>query len=299
MAEYVSLVQLQAVLGGSGSGISINVSMVQLQVVYGGIPPYDTAAYLASVIHVSMVQLQVVLGPGSSSVRAALVQLQVVLPVYEQPPVVIFPTLVGLGWNVVKRPIWGTSIATAASGGEVQTSYYQYPIWEFDLTYDILNDEQTLASTTASDFRTLIGFYNSMYGNLMKFAFQDPDDNTVVGQVIGTGDGVTKTFVLCRFFGLGTNGLLEPIGVLNQGVGVPFNVYVNGALQSESAYIVNTVQPVNQTITFVTAPAAGLPVAVDMSYYFWVRFLDGQYDFEKFTDVRWMLRKLTLHSQRH
>ena len=289
MGSNVSLEHIQALTGENGTA-PIRVAMDHVQVLLGPGAATDRT---------SLYQLQALFGPGAAAISAALYQIQVLVPVYEPPPVNVFPQLVGQGWNVVKRPIWGNSVATAASGLEVITGYYQWPIWEFELTWDILNDEQTPASTTASDFRNLIGFYNQMNGNLFKFAYQDPDDNMVVGGSLGFGDGSTQTFVLTRYFGGADFGLSEPIGLLNQSDSVAFNVYVAGTLISPSGYSVNTSQPLNQQLTFASAPAVGAAITVDMSWYFWCRFLDGQYDFEKFADKRWMQRKITLHSQRN
>ena len=208
----------------------------------------------------------------------------------------VYPQLIGLGYNFVKRPIWGTSIATSATGAEVRTGFYPYPIWEFELTYEILNDAQTEQSSTASDLKTLMGFYLQTQGQLLPFCFQDPDDNTVIGGAIGEGNGTQTTWTITRFFGVGSTGLSEPVGIVNSAA-MTVNVYLNGTLQS-SGYSFNLGTPVNQQLIFTTPPGNSVYITMDFAFYYWVRFFDGQYDFEKFSALRWQQRKITLHSLR-
>ena len=65
-----------------------------------------------------------------------------------------------------------------------------------------------------------------------------------------------------------------------------------------STYDLLTTTPVNQQVRFHTAPASGQVVTVDMTYYYYVRFKDDHYDFEKFMNNLWSLQTITLMSQR-
>ena len=49
-----------------------------------------------------------------------------------------FPVLPGQSWSVHKKPTWSTIIAPHVSGREVRYANYQYPIWQFEATFDAL-----------------------------------------------------------------------------------------------------------------------------------------------------------------
>jgi len=208
----------------------------------------------------------------------------------------IYPELPGLTYSVIKRPKFFTGVATAPNGREVRISYASTPLWEWDLSYEYLPDWSAPGAATPSDFKQLLGFYLSMQGSFGGFMFRDPDDNTVVGQVIGIGDDATTAFTLVRTFG-GSDGTgTEPVGGVD--VDRPFAVYFNGVLQDPSVYDVATTQPVGQLLRFHSPPASGVAITADFSYFFYVRFKDDHYDFEKFMDQLWSQRQLTLMSMR-
>lgn len=52
----------------------------------------------------------------------------------------LFPRLIGLTWDIKKRPTWGTAIQTAISGREVRVTNRVQPIWEYELTFSVLQD---------------------------------------------------------------------------------------------------------------------------------------------------------------
>lgn len=191
----------------------------------------------------------------------------------------------------IKTPILSTASGVTVSGREVRLGLYANPLWEWTLTYDGLDD-------SVNGLKTLMGFYLAQFGSLLPFQFLDPDDNTVAAQLIGEGNLIAQSqFTLVRTFG-GTSGSgTEPIGMLN--AAKTFNVYLNGVLKTEGTdYTINTATPVNNFVQFVTPPALGVLVTVDMSYYFWVRFKDDQYDFNKFMNQLWEMKKVILHSLR-
>ena len=209
----------------------------------------------------------------------------------------IYPALVGQGYSFVKRPIWNTSIGAAASGRETRAALQVYPIYEFDLTYDFLSDGlEGIVSTNASDFKAFLGFYNAMAGGCYAFLFLDPDDNSVTGQALGTGDGSTKAFTFARTLGGAAGSTTEPVGYVSTSAAL--NVYVNGVLQASSAYTITRTSYYGQTVTFTTAPASAAVITADFSFYYAVRFKDDQYDFEKPMSQLWMLKKVTLRTVR-
>jgi len=106
-------------------------------------------------------------------------------PVPDAPPsppsYPAFPTINGQGWSVHYRPVFTTAIAGHVSGRESRVSRMAAPLFEIELTYDLLRMDVT------ADLQTLIGFYNEMQGQDSAFTFPVPAP---------LGQGTT---LLCRF----------------------------------------------------------------------------------------------------
>jgi uncharacterized protein (TIGR02217 family) len=202
----------------------------------------------------------------------------------------IFPSLPGLGWSVSKAPRFATRTQKAISGRELRVADQLYPIWTFTLTYQILRDEHDTRGGNAlgtgyDEFRTLAGFFLQQQGSFAPFVFDDPTDDSVTGQYIGTGDGSTTVFQLYRTFG----GFIEPI-VAPKAIGA---IYFNGVRQSSSGY---SVAPTTGLVTFATPPPSGQAITADFTYYFLVRFADDTAEFENFMYQLWSLKQIKLQS---
>jgi len=207
----------------------------------------------------------------------------------------LYPTLPGLTYSVIKRQIGGsTAIARAASGREVRVGYWTYPMWEWDLTYEYLPDMQANGATI-NDLQTLVGFVGNNCGALSAFQFLDPDDSSRTGVVFAAGDGSTKTFQITVSTGVGSGYFFQPIGYIN--TSLPIRVYLNGVLQTYgSAWTYSTTYPYAQTITFATAPASGVAIGIDVSYYYMARIKEDTVEYEKFMNKLWAVKKITLVS---
>lgn len=184
----------------------------------------------------------------------------------------VFPNLPGLKWDVGKSPVWATAVKEVRSGKEYRAAYWSYPRWKFSLAYELLRDDAT------DELKTLLGFFLQRQGKFDTFLFSDPDDNTVTGQIIGTGNGTLKTFQLCRTLG----GFIEPMKAIN---GMPV-IKLNGVTQSSGWSMSST-----GLITFTTAPANGSTVTADFSYYFRCRFNLDEAEFSKFAQQLWEMKK--------
>jgi uncharacterized protein (TIGR02217 family) len=208
----------------------------------------------------------------------------------------IFPTSQGLKWDMQKTPVFATRIQKSTSGRSLRAAYYQYPIYRYDLSYDILRDD-----VAHNELKTLMGFYLSRQGAFDSFLYIDPSDCIVTSQAIGTGDGGTKTFQLIRTYGGFTEPCLDiqpptsPTPVLN--------IYVNGVKKTITTdYSVGYYN--SGIITFVAAPGNALPITADFSYYKRVCFLEYQDDgstsgsssnsFNQFMYNLWELKSLSL-----
>ena len=190
----------------------------------------------------------------------------------------ILPSLVGLGFDVVRTPQWDTIVQESLSGKETRIARQTYPRWKWELTYNVLR------SGSYGELQQLAGFFNARQGKFDSFLYQDVDDNSVTGQQISTGDGVTTSFQLIRNFG----GFLEPILAPN----LVSHVYLNGVVQSSSSYSVASWGNSNAgIITFNSAPASGIVITADFSYYFPVRMSEDSVSFNMFISRHYKTKK--------
>lgn len=198
----------------------------------------------------------------------------------------IFPSLPGLAFSVFKEPQFKTRVQKGVSGRELRLSFQPVPTWLFKLKFNFLRDKsdqrQPNWGTTFNELRTLMGFFLQEQGSLTPFYFDDPTDDEVVGQAIGTGDGTTTQYQLVRTMG----NFNEPIVAIN----AIQNVYLNGVATAAYSYLGNGI------INFSAAPGNGVGITADFTYYFLVRFADDTYSFEYFLYQLWQLQELKLQS---
>lgn len=115
--------------------------------------------------------------------------------------------LPGLSIEVMKRPNFNTKIDVASSGNEVRTSYTNWPRWNFELSYEFLEDR----TGAESSLKTIMGFFTDQQGSFGSWLFKDPDDYLVTNGEMGAADGTTTRFYFRRY--LGVRG--EPVGTID------------------------------------------------------------------------------------
>ncbi|HTQ35266.1 MAG TPA: DUF2460 domain-containing protein [Stellaceae bacterium] len=208
----------------------------------------------------------------------------------------IFPALPGLGWSVSKTPRFATRIQRAVSGRELRVVDQPNPIWTWTLTYSLLRDAHDTRAASGpgtgyDELRTLAGFFLQQQGAFQPFLFDDPTDDVVSAQAIGTGDGSSTVFQLVRTMGvaLPSGGFGEPITAPN----VVSAIYFNGVRQGASGY---TIDPATGLVTFTNPPPAGQLITADFTYFFRVRFADDTAEFENFMYQLWALKQVQLQS---
>jgi uncharacterized protein (TIGR02217 family) len=201
----------------------------------------------------------------------------------------VYPVFKGLTYSTIKSPSWGTRMQRAVSGRELRVSDYVNPIWTFTLTYSVLHDfafgPTYLAVNT--ELRTLMNFFNVHRGAWDTFLFEDPEDNTVVGQQIGTGDSTTTKFQLGR-------GLVNTSPAFYEAITAPEvleAVYLDGVLTAAYTLDSNT-----GIVTFTSAPGSGVVITADFTYFFRCRFANDRQDFEEFLHRFWEVKQLKLTS---
>lgn len=248
-------------------------------------------------------QLMEVLLYEQANVRCSWLALEILIIKQRIEMPLVYPTLIGLGYSVVKRPIFATGVAEGASMREVRVSFADNNIWEWDLVYEYLPDAPPWGNngTTASDLKTMMGFFLGVRGSFKGFLFWDPDDNYAYQQGIATTDGEQRIFLLYRKFGEGIIDVAYSAEVPQEPVGYvrtesPFHAYLDGDLVDPGLYTVDRTTPNAQMLTFTEAPAAGQVLKVTMNYYFFCRFKEDQNDFEKFVNQIWSIKKITIRS---
>lgn len=207
----------------------------------------------------------------------------------------LLPALAGLGWSIQRTVIWGAADRqTNVSGTEVSKSLWSYPMYQWQVIYNVLRTG-TLEGTAYTEMQQLLGFYNGRNGGTDSFLYTDGDDNKVTNQTIGLGDGTTTVFKLQRAFGSAAS---EPIYAPT--LSLTFNVYLNDVLQSAANYTVTPWGTTNSNgpgcVIFNTAPGAGVRITASFSFYWPCRFVEDQCVFEKMMQGYYRVQKIAFQS---
>jgi len=217
----------------------------------------------------------------------------------------VLPYLPGQSIAVTKAPKWSTEVVRTASGRERRTAFWPYPLWQFELSYEVVRHRPTQAELFA-----LWEFFNTMKGQHLPFLFVDPTDCQIatsvlvdstgapitdssgalvldgsggpLGQTFAAGDGVTTTFPLTRSI----RSFVEPIF----GAFSPI-ILDNGALAGS-----HTVS--QGAVTFAAPPPAGHTLVWFGYFYFGCRFLQDDLGFEQIVQQLWAGKSLKFTSLR-
>lgn len=195
----------------------------------------------------------------------------------------ILPSLVGLGFDVVRTPLWDTTVQASISGKETRIARQVYPRWRWELSYNVLR-----SSASYNELQQLAGFFNARQGMYDTFLYQDADDYAVTGQQQGIGNGTATTFPLIRSFG----GFIE-LALAPKTVSA---VYINGVLQSSGWSVTGWGSASPGVLTFVSPPANGAAITADFSYYFPCRMAADSVSFTLFLSQHYRAKKFSFIS---
>jgi uncharacterized protein (TIGR02217 family) len=193
----------------------------------------------------------------------------------------------GIDISISRTVEWDTIVQEAVSGKEVRIARRQYPRREFQLKFNFLRSS-TLAgfNPTVNELATFEGFFNSRQGMFDSFLWKDPDDNSVTNQFIGTGDGVTASFITFRTYG----GFAEPVYAPT----AFSNVTVGSTSLTSTQYSVASWGSTSPGLfTFSTAPPAGQNVTASFTYNWPVHFLDDKMTFDRFVNLIYEGKKVS------
>lgn len=197
----------------------------------------------------------------------------------------IFPVLPGLKWDISKKPMWSNSIKTSVSGKERRATYWTYPRWEFKMSYELLRNADAVTDAT-TELKRLMGFFLARKGSFDNFLFRDPSDCSVVQQLIGTGNGSNTDFQLVRSM----DQFSEPIKNIDSSDAEPI-IYLDEMPQTSGYTISST-----GLVSFDNAVASDVKITADFSFYFRVRFLQDEKEFNQFMYQLFELKSLELIS---
>jgi len=192
----------------------------------------------------------------------------------------VFPLLPGQSITLGKAPRWSTKVKRAASGRERRTALWPYPLWQFELSHEVVRHRPS-----NDELAALWSFFNTSQGQYQPWLFLDPSDYQQASpQVFATGDGSTATFQIGRTF---TQAEPEPVYA-------PFGmtVFINGT--ATTAYTMAA----NGKITFSGPPAAGAVLTWTGCYYFGCRFLADDLTFEQLVSQLWSGKSVKFTSLR-
>ncbi|MDX9689780.1 MAG: DUF2460 domain-containing protein [Alphaproteobacteria bacterium] len=153
-------------------------------------------------------------------------------------------------------PAYSTSVVATASGFEQRNANWSAARGKWDVSSGLKQQAQ---------LDLLIAFFRARKGKAYGFRFKDWTDYRATSQLLGTGDGATKTFQLVKSYASGAGSEVRTITKPVLGTVVP---YLGGVKQT-SGWSINTATGVS---TFSVAPAQGVAVTADFEFDVPVRF---------------------------
>ena len=215
-------------------------------------------------------------------------------------PTPVFPALPVVGFPVHKKPLFTGWQHKSVTGRTYLTARQVYPNWDFELQFskDSWLREQTQnnpiygPNSPHVEFEAISQLFLSCYGTYGEFYYDDPEDDSRLGQSIGIGDGVTTTFRVMRTWGSTPLARVEPVGGAN--LGQPITVYLNGTPLAGAWGVNNTSS--GTYLTFSSAPGAGVAITMDFSFFYRCRWKDDMQEYQQFNYNLWELGKCEFRS---
>lgn len=180
-----------------------------------------------------------------------------------------FPLDIALGAR--GGPERATDIVTLASGREERNSRWAHARRRYNAGYGV---------KSRADMQAVLAFFEERRGRFHAFLWRDGLDfssngsatPTPLDQVIGTGDGLTKTYQLTKRYGVDFDPYLRPI---TKPVAGSVRVAVAG-----SEVTGFTLDALTGLVTLAVAPAAGQAVTAGFLFDVPVRFDTDRLDIE-------------------
>lgn len=172
---------------------------------------------------------------------------------------VMFPLALGREAEVI--PGFSTQVTTSAGGRETRTAGWAEARTRYDVGPGVRSE---------ADVAALLAFFRARLGPARAFRLRDPFDSRGVDEVIGTGDGTTRSFALVKHYGAATRRITRPATG-------SVSVSVNGLATTGF-----TLAPMG-IVTLDVAPAAGKIVRASFTFDVPVRFAEDQLSVQRAT----------------
>jgi uncharacterized protein (TIGR02217 family) len=198
-----------------------------------------------------------------------------------------FPSLLGLSFPVTRTPTWRSIKQEAISGKETRLQMWSYPRYKYEITVDYLGSG---VAGQNQDWQTLIGFFNSVAGSALPFHWADANDNAVVNQGLGTGNGTQTNFNFVRALG----GFTEPL----QDVDAVSQVKVAGVPTTSYSLLTDPNWGLVYGLQFTAAPANGAAIVASFTYNWPCRFDEDSAQLENFMANFWQLKKISFETMK-
>ncbi len=154
-------------------------------------------------------------------------------------------------------PEYSTDIVITQSGYEQRNSNWLSSRARYNVAHGV---------KTQTQLDNLIAFFRARKGRAIGFRFKDWTDYQANDQLLGLGDGATTQFQLIKNYESGGENDLR---IIQKPVADTLRVYLNGILQEESVYTLNSATGV---LTFDVPPAGGVEIVADFEFDVPVRF---------------------------
>ena len=171
-----------------------------------------------------------------------------------------FPTDISYGSS--GGPEFSTDVVETFSGYEKRNINWSDARARYNVAHGVKTEVQ---------LNLLVAFFRARKGRGVGFRFKDWSDYSAIGEIIGTGDGVTTQFQLVKSY---TSGSIIEKRDIKKPVAGAISIFIDDVLQS-TGFSVDTTTGI---VTFTTAPAAAEIVKADFEFDVPVRF-----DTDRFT----------------
>lgn len=167
-----------------------------------------------------------------------------------------------ISYGAAGGPGYSTTVVTTISGHERRNANWAAARGKWNVAHGLKNRDQVA---------TLIAFFRARRGRATGFRFKDWTDYQAFAEILGVGDGTTKTFQLVKRYASGPE---IDVRTIAKPVAGSVKIYRDG-VQAGSGWTIDTATGL---VTFTTAPAAGVQVTADFEFDVPARFDTDQMD---------------------
>jgi Conserved hypothetical protein 2217 (DUF2460) len=205
---------------------------------------------------------------------------------------VLFPTLPGLTYPIIKSPVGDSLSQLTQSGGVTRVSGGYQARWRFTLTFEFLRSGEAYL-----EFQQLLGIFLQQLGQSGQFLYDDTQDDSVTQELFGLGDGVSTQFQLGRHFYNSSGGWITGSGpTWYEGSLAAFErIYAPKpglSIRVNGSTVTNYTVGATGLVTFSTPPGDTFTLDWTGGFYYRCRFLSDTTDFQKLWGQMWSNKKL-------